>query len=124
MIEPVTDDQPGVITPGRPPRRLIRSRSEGAPPIYRQHSFLTWIVIFVVIALVVPNTFSSLSNQFQVNVWLDYALAGVGFYWVFGLAGRFAFCQTFMMALGGYMSAYLTAKLGSGWYLEIGRAHV
>jgi branched-chain amino acid transport system permease protein len=101
----------------RPLWGLVRTRSTGGPPIYRQHSFLTWVVIFAAIGLIVPNMFTSLADQFQVNVWLDYSLAGVGFYWVFGLAGRFAFCQTFMMALGGYMSAYVTVKLGAGWYL-------
>jgi branched-chain amino acid transport system permease protein len=50
-------------------------------------------------------------------VWLAYGIAGVGFYWVFGLAGRFAFCQTFMMAMGGYMSAWITLKLGPNWFL-------
>ncbi len=96
---------------------VLRSRSVGAPPVYRRHSFLTWAIIFVAIGLIVPNLFHNLADQFEVNVWLDYALAGVGFYWVFGLAGRFAFCQTFMMALGGYMSAYVVAHLGSNWYL-------
>jgi branched-chain amino acid transport system permease protein len=108
--------QPGPAAPS-PLGRLFRFRSRGAPPIYRQHSFLTWAIVFVAIGLVVPNLFHNLADQFQVNVWLDYALAGVGFYWVFGLAGRFAFCQTFMMALGGYMSSYLVAKFGSNWFL-------
>jgi len=37
----------------------------------------------------------------------------VGFYWVFSLAGRFAFTQTFMMSVGAYMTAWWTMR-GSG----------
>jgi len=93
------------------------SRSRLGPPIYREHRYATWAFWFVLIAVVSPNLYHSLSDQLLLNVWLCYAIAGIGFYWVFGLAGRFAFCQTFMMAMGGYTSAYVTAHLGPSWYL-------
>jgi branched-chain amino acid transport system permease protein len=96
---------------------LFAGRSAGGPPVYREHKFATWVALFAFIALVVPNLFTGMADQLSLSVWLCYGIAGVGFYWVFGLAGRFAFCQTFMMALGGYTSAWITLKLGPGWFV-------
>jgi branched-chain amino acid transport system permease protein len=96
---------------------LLRPRSSGGPPLFREHRYLTWAVLIAAIAVVAPSLFTSQADQLSLNVWLAYAVAGVGFYWVFGLAGRFAFCQTLMMALGGYVSAWITLKLGPGWFL-------
>ncbi len=103
------------------PRRVAGSifagRSTAGPPVYREHKFTTWAVLFFLVALIAPNLFTGQADQLSLNVWLCYSIAGVGFYWVFGLAGRFAFCQTFMMAMGGYTSAWITLKLGPGWFL-------
>lgn len=41
------------------------------------------------------------------DLWLAYSIAALGFYWIFAFGGRFAFCQTFMMAFGGYTAAWL-----------------
>lgn len=95
----------------------LRAKNRDAPLIYREHRYLTWAVLLVVVALIVPRVFSSTPHQYLVDVWLVYAIAGIGFYWVFGLAGRFAFCQTFMMALGGYFSDWVTQRLGADWYV-------
>jgi branched-chain amino acid transport system permease protein len=44
----------------------------------------------------------------------------IGFYWIFSLAGRFAFCQTFMMALGGYTCAWVTgSSVRMPWFVGI-----
>jgi branched-chain amino acid transport system permease protein len=114
-----SDVQPQVAT--EKPRRnfatFFTGRSAGGPPVFREHKFTTWAAIFVVVALVAPNLFTGLADQLSLSVWLCYGIAGVGFYWVFGLAGRFAFCQTFMMAMGGYMSAWITLKLGPNWFI-------
>lgn len=88
-----------------------------APTIYREHRYLVWAFLILVIAVVVPRVFTSTPHQYLVDIWLIYAMAGLGFYWVYGLAGRFAFCQTFMMALGGYFSDWVTARLGPNWFL-------
>ena len=88
-----------------------------APPPYRRHQYLAVGVFAAGCALVVPAVFGDIASQHRVNLWLAYAIAAVGFYWVFGLAGRFAFCQTFMMALGGFTSAWVTRSLGDEWYL-------
>ncbi|GLZ02769.1 branched-chain amino acid ABC transporter permease [Actinomadura sp. NBRC 104412] len=86
----------------RDPLRAVR------PPDYRRHHFLAIAVFVVLVALIAPQVATSRSSQFLVNLWLVYSIAALGFYLVFGLAGRFAFCQTFMMAFGGYTSAWIT----------------
>jgi branched-chain amino acid transport system permease protein len=88
--------------------RLFRRGSAIQPPVYGQHHYLVTGAFLVLVALIAPQVFTSRSDQFLVNLWLVYSITGIGFYWVFGLAGKFAFCQTFMMALGGFMSAWLT----------------
>lgn len=96
---------------------LSGRRNAGGPTIFRERRYLVWAVLIAAVALVVPRVFSSTPHQYLVDVWLVYSLAGIGFYWVFGLAGRFAFCQTFMMALGGYFSDWVTAHLGANWFV-------
>jgi len=102
---------------GRTRSALVGNRLGTGPPVYREHRYLTWVVLFAVIAVAAPNLVTGQADQLSLNVWLAYGIAGVGFYWVFGLAGRFAFCQTFMMAMGGYMSAWITLRLGPNWFL-------
>jgi branched-chain amino acid transport system permease protein len=87
---------------------LLRRDRPIQPPIYGQHHYLVMGLFLAAVALIAPAVFTSRSDQFLVNLWLVYCITGIGFYWVFGLAGKFAFCQTFMMALGGFTSAWLT----------------
>jgi branched-chain amino acid transport system permease protein len=63
----------------------------------------TAVAILIVLAQVVTKS----SSVNLLNLWVVYSIAGLGFYWIFALGGRFAFSQTFMMALGGYTTAYL-----------------
>jgi branched-chain amino acid transport system permease protein len=86
----------------REPARAVR------PPDYRRRHFLAILAFVVLVGLIAPQAATSRSGQFLVNLWLVYSIAALGFYLVFGLAGRFAFCQTFMMAFGGYTSAWIT----------------
>lgn len=62
----------------------------------------------VAVAVLAPAMVDARSSERLVNLWLVYSAVAVGFYWVFGLAGRFAFSHTFMMALGAYSSAWFT----------------
>lgn len=64
------------------------------------------------VALIGPRLANSGQSANLLNLWLVYSVAGIGFYWIFGLAGRFAFCQTSMMAFGGYVTAWTS---GRGW---------
>lgn len=74
--------------------------------IYSRRQYLLLVLFTAVVGLVVPLAVHSRTGMNLVDLWLVYSVAGIGFYWVFGLTGRFAFCQTFMMALGGYMTAW------------------
>ncbi|HEY8547413.1 MAG TPA: branched-chain amino acid ABC transporter permease [Acidimicrobiales bacterium] len=101
---------------------LFRRSTTPRPPVYGQHHFVTIGVFLVAVALIAPEIAQSRSDQFLVNLWLVYCITGIGFYWVFGLAGKFAFCQTFMMALGGFTSAYLTRPDGPNQPFLVGVA--
>lgn len=112
-IEPVPTPAP---EPGPAERsgglwaRLRRDRAEVRPAVYRSHHYLTIALFIGAVAVLGPQLFTSRSSQFLLNLWLVYSIAVIGFYWVFSLGGRFAFCQTFMMALGGYTSAWVTRQ--------------
>lgn len=88
-----------------------------SPPSFRKHQYLTLAVFTLAIGILVPLIVSGVATQHRINLWLCYSVSAVGFYWVFGLAGRFAFCQTFMMVLGGFASAAVTRALGPEWFL-------
>jgi branched-chain amino acid transport system permease protein len=102
-----------LTVPGRAPAVSRQLR----PPAYRGRQYVTLAVFIAVVALVAPQIFTDPANQNLLDVWLAYSIAAVGFYWVFGLAGRFTFCQTFMMLLGAYTSAWITRELGPEWFL-------
>jgi branched-chain amino acid transport system permease protein len=99
-MDAVKPDEPSFDV--RDPSAAVR------PPDYRRHHFLAIGAFVVLAALIVPQAATSRSAEFLVNLWLVYSIAVLGFYLVFGLGGRFAFCQTFMMAFGGYTSAWIT----------------
>ncbi|HEY6791105.1 MAG TPA: branched-chain amino acid ABC transporter permease [Trebonia sp.] len=81
-----------------------RRRSAG-PPATSQHQYLT-IVAFVVGSIAVTRLFVHGLDGFNLeSEWLIFTIADLGFYLIFCIAGRFAFCQTLMMALGAYTSA-------------------
>ena len=96
--------------PGAARRRGGRADA-GLPGIYRRRDYAS-IAVFVIGVIAVRALFvSGLSGQDSYNLWLVYAIAALGFYLVFGIAGRFAFSQTFMMALGAYLSAWLAGSV-------------
>jgi branched-chain amino acid transport system permease protein len=69
---------------------------------------LTIAVFIVAVALIAPELATSRLEKNLLNLWLVYSISAIGFQWIFGVAGRFAFCHTFMMALGAYTSAWVT----------------
>jgi branched-chain amino acid transport system permease protein len=94
-----------IVDPGRV-GGLLRRRDRDLPEVYYRRDYLR-ITAFVAFVIVVRLTIvHGQSTQNSVNLWLLYAVVALGFYLVFGIAGRFAFSQTFMMALGGYVSAW------------------
>jgi branched-chain amino acid transport system permease protein len=94
-------------------RRLTGPAQRSTQSAWRR--FLAVAVFLLAVALVVPSQIHSTLNQNLVNLWLLYSIAALGFYWIFGLAGRFAFCQTIMMGGGAYFSAYLSREGASFW---------
>jgi branched-chain amino acid transport system permease protein len=71
----------------------------------------TVVVVIILIALIVPQVMSSPLNQNLADQWLIYALAAVGFYVIFGLAGKLSFAHGLMMAIGGYTSAWVATHV-------------
>jgi branched-chain amino acid transport system permease protein len=85
------------------------------PAVYRRHQFPQVVIFALLVIFVLRPAVTSLSGVHELNLWLIYSLAALGFYWIFGLAGRFAFSHTFMMALGGFTSAYMCRHGASPW---------
>src|SRR5579859_8070322 len=78
------------------------------PPAYAEHQFL-WIAVFTIVTAAATKLFVHTEFGLSlVNQWLLYSIVAIGFYLVFCIAGRFAFCQTFMMALAGYTAGYVS----------------
>lgn len=94
---------------GMTPRGTVK------PPVYARHQYLAVIVFLAATALAAPRLVTSAEGSNLLDLWLIYSLAGIGFYWIFGLGGRFAFCQTTMMAVGAYASAYATGHGRPFW---------
>jgi branched-chain amino acid transport system permease protein len=78
-----------------------------APPVFRKHDYVSITLFIGGVALLGPKLASSASSYFLLNLWLVYGVVAVGFYLVFGVAGKFAFCQTFMMTLGAFTAAFV-----------------
>ena len=95
-----------------------RTRLSARPPAMRGYPYL-WLLIFAafMIALFfVPNWGNDQLNIF--NNWVIYSIMVVGFYFVFGMAGQFAFSQAAFAMLGGYMSAWATRQ-GADWLVAV-----
>ena len=70
-----------------------------------------WLAVFlgVMVALrFVPQWGND--QTFLFNLWLVYTVMVVGFYFVFGLSGQFAFSQAAFAMVGGYTSAWATRQ--------------
>jgi branched-chain amino acid transport system permease protein len=101
--------------PARSLASRLRFGAADRPVAYRRHQFPQIVIFLVVVAVLVKSFVHELSTMHNVNLWLLYSVSAVGFYWIFGVAGRFAFSHTFMMALGAYMSAWVIREGYSPW---------
>lgn len=76
------------------------------PPIYRGFPYVS-VVVFAAVALV---GFYVVSDSFLATAlltsWLYYSIIVVGFYFVFGLSGQFAFSQAGFAGVGAYVAAF------------------
>jgi branched-chain amino acid transport system permease protein len=91
------------------PRESMAARGPATklPPIYGRLDYPRLGIFVVVVFLAKSTIVHGQSGQNSFNLWLLYSISALGFYLVFGVAGRFAFSQTFMMALGAYLSAWI-----------------
>ena len=78
------------------------------PPIYRGVPYVR-IALFVLAVVVYRNwRTQGFAQESLFNDWLLYSIVVLGFYFVFGLSGQFAFSQAAVFGLGGYVSAWAT----------------
>ena len=78
------------------------------PPIYRGLPYIRIVLIFTLMFLYRSFRTEGRAQEALFNDWLTYALVVLGFYFVFGLAGQFAFSQAAIFGLGAYASAWAT----------------
>jgi ABC-type branched-subunit amino acid transport system ATPase component/ABC-type branched-subunit amino acid transport system permease subunit len=84
----------------------VRTRLDARPPAMRGQPY-AWLAIFMVFMIAlrfVPDWASSQALVF--NTWIVYTIMVVGFYFVFGVSGQFAFSQAAFAMVGGYTSAW------------------
>jgi branched-chain amino acid transport system permease protein len=98
----VASDLPSETPPAAPTRRALLAR----PPAMRGSPYL-WLGLFLLV-LGLTRQFASfgLGDADLINRWLFYTVLVVGFYFVFGVSGQFAFSQAAFAAVGGYTSAW------------------
>ena len=78
------------------------------PPVYRGFPYVRIVLIFTVMFLYRSFRTEGRAQEALFNDWLTYALVVLGFYFVFGIAGQFAFSQAAVFGLGAYASAWAT----------------
>ena len=107
--------------------------TSGRPPAYGEHTFITIAVVLLGLALFFkfghnlpgPGVFGETdrrSAQVIYNEWIFLAAVVTGFYFVFGLAGRFAFSTAAFVGLGAYVSHYVTRTSGHNWAVGLAAA--
>jgi len=99
-------------------RRSMRTRLSSRPPAMRGYPYV-WLAIFALFMIALffgPNWGNDQLNIF--NNWLIFTITVVGFYFVFGMSGQFAFSQAAFMMVGGYTSAWATRQ-GWDWIVAV-----
>jgi len=95
-----------------------RTRLSGRPPAMRGFPY-AWLVIFLA-GMVLLRFVPSWGNDQTVifNQWIYLTILVVGFYFVFGVSGQFAFSQAAFAMVGGYTSAWATRE-GINWFVAV-----
>ena len=95
-----------------------RTRLSSRPPAMRGYPY-AWLVIFLACMVALRFAPSWQVDQALVfNDWIFYTIMVVGFYFVFGVSGQFAFSQAAFAMVGGYTSAWATGE-GADWLLAV-----
>jgi len=84
------------------------------PRAYRGQPYIGVVIVLVVAALARHGFVDSRTGGHLANLWAYYSLLTVGFYYVFGLSGQFAFSQAAFAGVGAYASAWATRSNGFG----------
>ena len=96
----------------------VRTRLSARPPAMRGYPY-AWLVIFLAFMVALRFVPSWGVDQTLVfNEWIYFTILVVGFYFVFGVAGQFAFSQAAFAMVGGYTSAWATRE-GVDWILAV-----
>ena len=97
---------------------MRRDAGTPRPPAVRGYPY-AWLVIFLgfmVLLRFAPNL--SAAQALVFNTWLIYTIMTVGFYFVFGVSGQFAFSQAAFAMVGAYTSSWATRE-GTDWLLAV-----
>ena len=78
------------------------------PPIYRGVPYIRVLFFLGLIALYRTTRTDGRSQENIFNDWMLYSIVVVGFYFVFGISGQFAFSQAALFGLGAYVSNWAT----------------
>ena len=76
------------------------------PPIYRGIPYIRIALVLIVMFLYRNFRTEGRAQEQLFNTWLLYTIVVIGFYFVFGLSGQFAFSQAAIFGLGAYASAW------------------
>ena len=78
------------------------------PPIYRGIPYIRVGLVLLIIFIYRNVRTEGRAQEALFNTWLLYTIVVIGFYFVFGVSGQFAFSQAAVFGLGGYSSAWAT----------------
>ena len=96
----------------------VRTRLSARPPAMRGYPYV-WLVLFLLFMVALFFIPSWGNDQLvRFNDWILLTITVVGFYFVFGVSGQFAFSQAAFMMVGGYTSAWATRE-GWDWILAV-----
>src|SRR6266568_5538274 len=99
-----------IASDSRPTTGRWRRRREGLPPAMRGAPYASLAIFLLAVALFRQYGNFGLGDADLINTWLFYSVIVVGFYFVFGVSGQFAFSQAAFAAVGGYTSAWATRE--------------
>jgi ABC-type branched-subunit amino acid transport system ATPase component/ABC-type branched-subunit amino acid transport system permease subunit len=107
----VTDVTQAASTPAR-------TRLSARPPAMRGYPY-AWLGVFALFLIALRFVPSWANDQTVIfNQWIYLTILVVGFYFVFGVSGQFAFSQAAFAMVGGYTSAWAT-RIGVDWLLAV-----
>src|SRR5262249_44411864 len=94
------------------------TRLSARPPAMRGKPY-PWLLIFLAVVVLVRFAPNWDPTQLRIfDSWLVYTILVVGFYYVFGVSGQFAFSQAAFAMVGAHTSAWATRQ-GITWIVAV-----